>query len=113
MTCTTYLYDCEYIAIDARMCMYAYKCSITWKYVLDGTFRMLVCFSGMDMSFCKCNYVSVYNCEKIIGVCIFCCSYPTDTDKLMLAKQTGLSRNQVSTSDIFSFVFFFLVFSSA
>ncbi|KAL0648920.1 hypothetical protein Bca4012_047211 [Brassica carinata] len=43
MTCTTYLYDCEYIAIDARMCI-----------------------------------------------------YPTDTDKLMLAKQTGLSRNQVS-----------------
>lgn len=29
-------------------------------------------------------------------------SYPTDTDKLMLAKQTGLSRNQVR---------FFLLFS--
>lgn len=25
-------------------------------------------------------------------------SYPTDTDKLMLAKQTGLSRNQVRYS---------------
>ncbi|CAH8379613.1 unnamed protein product [Eruca vesicaria subsp. sativa] len=33
--------------------------------------------------------------------------YPTDTDKLMLAKQTGLSRNQVLTSDIFSLVLFF------
>ena len=64
--------------------------------------------------------------RKIIGVCIFCCSYPTDTDKLMLAKQTGLSRNQVFASsfflkirqvftwEIFSFVFpLFLVFSSS
>jgi hypothetical protein len=38
-------------------------------------------------------------CVSITDMLMFSSySYPTDTDKLMLAKQTGLSRNQVKFS---------------
>lgn len=85
-----YMFRALFVCLSPSLSQISFRV-YSWK-VAQVEFTYIYIYIRMHLLLIKGLEINTHNCQRLLGMFV---RYPSDADKLLLSRQTGLSRNQV------------------